>query len=381
MPADEIYARFIAWLDKGWWHLPASEYLLPAIKAFFAPAEAALLTGFPFKPTELKELAGLRGIAPDDLRPRLDALAGKGAVWRAARDGGVFYHLNDAFFLFFRGPLSAIRLDPAAEAMAPAVNRYLRDGLLNQLAPAGTKPLRTIPIGGTIEDPRRVAPYEDVLSIVESQNFLCVSKCACRQRKRVDPNSAHCEHPEQVCLHFGDLARYLVGSGLSREITREEAKEILKAAAEAGLIHAVSNRQKGADTICNCCPCSCVFFEASHMLAHGKTHDFSNYIVRIDPETCEACGLCAKRCPVRALKITDSPLAKNKRRKAAKLVDSGRCLGCGVCVYKCPTRSLSLELRPQIQDPPQDAREWMARLVKDQEEAGAAGAPAAKPAP
>jgi len=114
------------------------------------------------------------------------------------------------------------------------------------------------------------------------------------------------------------------------------------------------------------------------MLGRGKSHDFSNYILRIDPETCEACGLCAKRCPVRALKITDSPLAKNKRGKAAKFADSGRCLGCGVCVYKCPTQSLSLELRMEIQDPPQDAREWMARLLMDQERAKSAGGPKRK---
>jgi hypothetical protein len=37
MSVDEIYSRFIAWLDKGWWHLPASEHLLPSIKAFFTP--------------------------------------------------------------------------------------------------------------------------------------------------------------------------------------------------------------------------------------------------------------------------------------------------------------------------------------------------------
>jgi hypothetical protein len=26
MFGNEIYSRFIAWLDKGWWHLPTSEH-------------------------------------------------------------------------------------------------------------------------------------------------------------------------------------------------------------------------------------------------------------------------------------------------------------------------------------------------------------------
>jgi hypothetical protein len=92
MSVNEIYSRFIDWLDKGWWHLPASEHLLPSIKAFFTPEEAALLTGLPFKPTELKELCKLKGFQPDDLRVKLDALAQKGVVWRTNRDGDFLYN-------------------------------------------------------------------------------------------------------------------------------------------------------------------------------------------------------------------------------------------------------------------------------------------------
>jgi len=374
MSVNEIYSRFIEWLDKGWWHLPASEHLLPSIKAFLTPEEAALLTGLPFEPTELKGITNLKGIQPDDLGAKLDALTKKGVVWRTERDGRILYNLNDAFFIFFRGPFYAFHIDQAAEAMAPFLNRYLRDGLMNQLAPVGTKPLRTIPIGGTIEDPRRIAPYEDVMSIVESQNFVAVSNCACKQRKRVDPNSARCKHPEEVCLHFGDLAHYLVDNGLSRQISKEETRDILKVAAEAGLVHAISNRQKNVDTICNCCNCCCVFFESYHVLKHEKSHDFSNYRLRINSKTCKACGLCVQRCPVQALRLELSPVTGNEERKAAKLIHSNQCLGCGVCVYKCPTQSLILEPRAEIQEPPRDAREWRTKLVMDQKQAKATGA-------
>jgi electron transport complex protein RnfB len=367
---EDTYANFIAWLDKGWWHLPASEHLLPSIKAFFSPEEATLLTGFPFAPTELKELAKLKGMAPDDLAERLDALAKKAAVWRTVKGDSSFYRLNDAFFIFFRGPFYSLHLDRAAKTMAPSLNRYVRDGLMDQLAPVHTKALRAVPVNGTIEDPRRIAPYEDVMSIIDAQDFLAVSNCACRQRKRADPASAaECKHPEEVCLHFGELAGYLVENGLSRKITKDEAKDILKIAADAGLVHAISNRQKGANTICNCCSCSCIFFESYHALKHDKSHDFSNYRVRINSEMCKACGLCIKRCPVHVLMLEDSPLAKNKQKKAAKLIHPDQCLGCGVCVYKCPTESLSLHRRAETQEPPKDAREWITNLIMDQKRA------------
>jgi electron transport complex protein RnfB len=370
MSEKEIYAGFIAWLDRSWWRLPASEHLIPSIMAFFKPDEAELLTGFPFMPMELEEIAALKVMTPHELRARLDPLAKRGAVWRTERGHHVFYHLNDAFFIFFRGPYYAIDHDQAARAMASPLNRYLRDGLMDQLASAQTKPLRAIPINKTIEDMRRILPYEDVMEFVESQDFFAVSKCACRQRKRMDPDSVACNHPEEVCLHFRDLARYLVDNGLSRRITKEETKDILELAADAGLVHAVSNRLQGADTICNCCRCSCVFLECYQVLKQEKSHDFSNYRVKINQTTCRACGLCVERCPVQALTLAKCAVAQNERGEAATL-DVDRCLGCGVCVHKCPTQSLILERRQEIHHPPEDSREWMNRWISDHKQARA----------
>jgi hypothetical protein len=67
MSGNEIYYRLISWLDRGWWHLPASEHLLPSIKALFIPEEAALLIGFPFRPTDLRKVAILKGFEPGAL--------------------------------------------------------------------------------------------------------------------------------------------------------------------------------------------------------------------------------------------------------------------------------------------------------------------------
>lgn len=243
---------------------------------------------------------------------------------------------------------------------------------MDQFDSVHTKPLRTIPINRTVDDPRRIMPYENVKGIVDSQDFLAVARCACRQRKLMVPGSTGCTYPEEVCLHLGDPARYLVENGMARRISKEEALDILKVAADAGLVHAVSNRQHEVDTICNCCTCSCLFFESYHALKHEKSHDFSNYRVKINPGTGKACGLCVQHCPVRALKLEDSPLASNEQGKAAKLVDPSHCLGCGVCVHACPTQSLILESRPEVLLPPKDMHEWMKRWVTNQKQEDAA---------
>jgi hypothetical protein len=77
----EIYQGFIDWLGKTWIGLPATDELLPLIRARYSPEDAALLIGMPFSPKSLEELAQLKGLDKDELGATLDALAKKGVVY------------------------------------------------------------------------------------------------------------------------------------------------------------------------------------------------------------------------------------------------------------------------------------------------------------
>ena len=92
--------------------------------------------------------------------------------------------------------------------------------------------------------------------------------------------------------------------------------------------------------------------------------DASNFIVSVKAETCKACGLCVKRCPMEALSLQDSPQAKNKKGKASVL-EADRCIGCGVCAYKCPTGSLALVSSGTETAPPQDPRDYVNRFLTE----------------
>jgi Pyruvate/2-oxoacid:ferredoxin oxidoreductase delta subunit len=248
--------------------------------------------------------------------------------------------------------------------MAPLMNQYHLHGFMDQYAGVQAKGLRTLPVERTIKDPRQVLPYEDVAQVLDAQEYFSVSTCACKHRKNLDSDSPDCRYPTEVCLHFGGLGRYIDQQGLGRQITREEAHEILQQAADAGLVHAVSNWQQGVDTICNCCRCCCLFLEAFHVLKHSKGLDVSNYRVRTGPETCKGCGLCAKRCPMGALRLEESTQTRNKTGKVAVL-NADLCIGCGVCAHKCSTQSLVLKRREVIVDPPNDVRDYMKRFLTD----------------
>ena len=368
MSDEEIYQAFIEWLGKTWWELTESEYMMPLIKANYTPEEAELLTGMSFSSIGLEELAQSKGLDPADLAPRLKEMAGKGIVFISVRGDSVRYRLNDSFFAHLRANLWPGLTDERSKTTSPMINKYFMDGWFDQYADAHYKGLRAIPIGKTVEDTRAILPFEDIVKVIEDRDYYTVSTCPCRHRHNLDPDMKDCPHPDEVCLHFDELGHYIVENGQGREITKEETFEILKKAADSGLVHGISNFKEKPDTICNCCSCCCIWFEAYHKLDHGRSLDASNYKVSVNPATCKACGLCVKRCPMDALQLNFSDQAANKFNKAA-VVDIDLCIGCGVCVHKCPSGSLTLVRNEEVTEPPANVREYMKHYMADRREA------------
>ncbi|OGO51419.1 MAG: hypothetical protein A2148_11790 [Chloroflexi bacterium RBG_16_68_14] len=61
--------------------------------------------------------------------------------------------------------------------------------------------------------------------------------------------------------------------------------------------------------------------------------------VRLNGDTCSLCGLCADRCPTRALAFVES-------EDGARLLFTARdCTGCGLCAEACPEGVLRIERR------------------------------------
>ena len=129
--------------------------------------------------------------------------------------------------------------------------------------------------------------------------------------KNLDDDSRSCQKPIGNCLHFDALGRYCVENGLGREMTRAETEQILKESADADLVHGISNWREKPDTICNCCSCCCLWMEAYHKLGDHKSLDASNYKLKVKSETCNACGLCVKRCPMDAIQLKYSAESEN----------------------------------------------------------------------
>jgi ferredoxin len=354
--------------------LPESDILPLMLGLRFTPEEAAFLARFPHMPHTLEQLSEKLGIPPERLSETMQPMIRKGLIYEVEGKSAVRYSFPDHIFFLMRMPGWKGEDNDENRKLLPLVNRYYIEKLGADYMGYPTKGLRAIPIAHTIQDPRKVMPYEDVLQFVDRQDFHSVSVCPCRHRHRIDPNVPHCEHELMNCLHFGQLGRYIVKHGMGKEIRKEETLEILARAADAGLVHGISNSLINPDTICNCCPCCCLHLEPVKMPAPvPRGHQPSNYRVGQNRETCVACGKCVEFCPMGALELKDKPDApgpeEGKKLNAKDLKEvvynPDRCIGCGVCAHKCPTRSLSLDRRDEEQDYPETMGDAGRRMLAE----------------
>jgi Pyruvate/2-oxoacid:ferredoxin oxidoreductase delta subunit len=188
-----------------------------------------------------------------------------------------------------------------------------------------------ITIGEKIEDPRAVLPFDVVSRMVRNERVIAVADCYCRRTKTILGEGCSC--PAETCMYFNELAALQLNAGRARPIDTEEAIRILGMAADAGLVHSISNCKGRISCICACCKHSCGIMK-SMALGFRTGGGVSRYEVVFAPEKCDQCGICVDVCPTVAVSLN-----------GGLHVDVERCIGCGLCVYKCPVESLSLTWR------------------------------------
>ncbi len=169
--------------------------------------------------------------------------------------------------------------------------------------PVGVGLMRVIPIEKAIDGETRRASYEEVSKYLNENDIFTVSDCSCRTaREKMGEGCGHLK--EDMCIQMGHAAEYYIRTGRGRQITREEAFEIIKRAEENGLMHQIPNLDGSGKThaICNCCGCSCLSLRTASMF---KNVDMvrSNYVSHVDKDKCVACGECVENCPVNALQL------------------------------------------------------------------------------
>ena len=171
------------------------------------------------------------------------------------------------------------------------------------LTPVGVGPMRVIPIETSIDGETRKASHEEVSGYLNEAHRFSVSDCACRTSR--EAHGEGCGHlKEDMCIQLDHAAEYYIKTGRGREISRDEAFDIIKRAEENGLMHSIPNLDGPGKThaICNCCGCGCFSMRLGDMW-NNPDMIRSNYVATVDADKCVGCGECVENCPSNALKL------------------------------------------------------------------------------
>ncbi len=117
---------------------------------------------------------------------------------------------------------------------------------------------------------------DEALEIVDSAEGLALGPCTCREVFK------NCDNPLNAEIMVG-LSRNIFMAERPhdyREITKEEAKDILNQCHQRGLIHSIIKCRQDFYAICNCCSCCCVPLRLSKQYGIGKVLTRNVDIVR-----------------------------------------------------------------------------------------------------
>jgi len=162
---------------------------------------------------------------------------------------------------------------------------------------------------------------------VKAASKVTMAGCACRSRQT--GVGLNCKFADRLyCMQFGRGAEYAIQRGSGKELSPEEALNLLYEAEDHGLVHQAWNSQslKGSP-ICNCCPDCCVDWEnfKRYKIPTSGRWVRTRWNAYVDESLCNGCALCISRCGFEAICLHDN----------RAVIDEEKCFGCGVCVLKC----------------------------------------------
>ena len=336
------------------------EYLMPGQQAHIA---ASL-------PGSVEDVAQKTGFDVETVKQSLDDLFFAGLVFPK----GDFN--NREYFRFARSIMQLHDATQAAKGISVVkdkklyelwhdfvMNEWYQDmGVLFGNIPAPFA--RIVPAYNSVKDDPELLPCEDYREILKAQERIAVVPCSCRMRTTAI--GEHCAHTAEEdtwhCMQFGRAADYAMAREAGKELSYEEAVDLLDKIEKDGLLHIFQNNTAlaGSALACHCCMDCCENAVPMNManVPMVKAWQKSRFIAVTDEDKCIGCQECVDRCQFDAIEMVKTQGSKSKKLKAK--VDPEACYGCGVCVVGCDkAQALSMKLvRPpdHIPAPPQPRR-------------------------
>jgi Pyruvate/2-oxoacid:ferredoxin oxidoreductase delta subunit len=335
------------------------------LEILFSPEEAEIASRVPVMPARLEEIARRTRIGPDELRPKLDAMAERGLVLDLVHpvSGEVRWLLAPPVVGFFEFSMMRINEALPQKRLAQAFEAYFHgsDAFAKEVFGHDTVIGRALVHETALGDELpEVLPYERATALVEETDDLSVSLCFCRHK--AEHLGRSCDTPQEICLSLGGGARFVARRGLGRTIERSEALEILAHARENDLVHIADNVRNKPTWICSCCACCCEQLGAINQYDLRAVNP-SGFQPQVDPQACKGCSRCARHCPISAITMHAVRVDARRRNDLRPEIDIERCIGCGICADECRNRGMRMVRREKQAHVPQNVIERSVRMA------------------
>jgi len=342
MNRKDVYQRLADHLSNLGMGYPFREELVAILKENFDPQEAEVALAIPTRPVPLEpvdvdEIQKGIELPKEKLTEILENLSRRGLLFSGkTKRGKKGFALQQVGFGFPQTFFWKNEDTPHARKMAAMTAKYFNRTVTQEaFSGQATKPYRYIPVGRTVPTTKQaIFPFEMMEAVIEKAEVIAVAHCGCRVAYRLAGKG--CEHPTEVCMKYNDMARYVIEKGFAREISKQEALELIKKSEEAGLVHFVDNAEGEIQHNCNCCGCACWNVGSIRRRKIPRDALMATYFMReTDRDACTGCGACVEICPVEALRM----------ERDLPVVDEAWCIGCGVCATVCPADAVAIKVR------------------------------------
>jgi Pyruvate/2-oxoacid:ferredoxin oxidoreductase delta subunit len=347
--ADQVYTKLMQRFARKNVRYPGMDIpeFYEMVSELFTPEQASVASSMPHGPTTAEQLAPTLATSVEEVERVLESMADDGLCISSSLDGAQIYVLPPFVpgifeFQFMRGTRTEKDLK-----LARLIHRFKEAvDAVNGIPEISFPSTRVITVDQKIEVGHQVRTFDQMSAHLESADPIAVCTCYCRHEAQLLDESDTCGKPNDVCMSFGMGARYAIDRGMGREVSKQEALEIITRSEQAGLVHCSINRQN-IDFVCNCCADHCIILQTALAQPKPGLALNSGFQPSISQEECTVCEQCIDDCPATALAMSEDD---------ALVVDLDRCFGCGVCATVCPTEAIALIAKPGYPEPPVDAQ-------------------------
>jgi ferredoxin len=341
--------------------MPPMNAILQAIDLVITPEELDYLLKLGTELYSWEEALAVSGLKSEDFMPLFERLRQKAFIGvKLSENGEERYYLHPFIVGWFEGIVAYLIGRPEEKEFArrymslfTSLRRYnilpVRQVMnaVNRLAPVTNQSVGTVYEAKNEKGKSKIIIHEQV-SVPDSGIYPASSindmineygaksligqfkSCMCREMTAQVDDPCRLKMPEDIaCMGFGENIRVYLKYGYMRQISREEAFDIIQKARDCGAVHTVFHELDDAKLpqigLCNCCWDCCGILRTYNLGATPLRYR-CYYIANVrDIDRCTGCGRCEKYCPTAAIKV---------RALKAKL-DPAKCIGCGQCVHQC----------------------------------------------